>query len=64
MFPQQLKLDLKLDKVETIFFFTIALQAIHACLISVSFKHILLARTVDIIKQMLIILNLQGLEWK
>ena len=28
------------------------------------FKHILLARTVDIIKQMLIILKLQGLEWK
>ena len=28
------------------------------------FKHILLARTVDIIKQMLTILKLQGLEWK
>ena len=28
------------------------------------FKHILLARTVDIIKQMLTVLKLQGLEWK
>ena len=28
------------------------------------FKHILLARTVDIIKHMLTILMLQGLEWK
>ena len=28
------------------------------------FKHILLARTVDIIEQMLTILKLQGLEWK
>ena len=28
------------------------------------FKHILLARTVDIIKQMLTIWKLQGLEWK
>ena len=28
------------------------------------FKHILLPRTVDIIKQMLTILKLQGLEWK
>ena len=28
------------------------------------FKHILIARTVDIIKQMLTILKLQGLEWK
>ena len=27
-------------------------------------KHILLARTVDIIKQMLTVLKLQGLEWK
>ena len=31
---------------------------------NVWFKHILLARTVDIIKQMLTILKLQGLEWK
>ena len=28
------------------------------------FKHILLARTVDIIKQMLTVLKLQGFEWK
>ena len=28
------------------------------------FKHILLARTVDIIKQMLTVFKLQGLEWK
>ena len=28
------------------------------------FKYILLARTVDIIKQMLTVLKLQGLEWK
>ena len=27
------------------------------------FKHILLARTVDIIKQVLTVLKLQGLEW-
>ena len=31
---------------------------------SVWFKHILLARIVDIIKQMFTILKLQGLEWK
>ena len=34
------------------------------CGLSGWFKHILLARTVDIIKQMLTILKLQGLEWK
>ena len=28
------------------------------------FKHILLARTVDIIKQMLTVFKLRGLEWK
>ena len=32
--------------------------------VQIWFKHILLARTVDIIKQMLTILKLQGLEWK
>ena len=38
--------------------------AIKRALLSYWFKHILLARTVDIIKQMLTVLKLQGLEWK
>ena len=33
-------------------------------MLTIWFKHILLARTVDIIKQMLTVFKLQGLEWK